>query len=220
MPTFALDQWCETDVAASLGNIVTVAQQMLDKLGKGAPEIIDLRASAHAEEGDAETEAYWRRVAKAVRFLLLSDPAYYSVGQGPRPIILPSALVRRVFRSLPQPSLLLQPNLVIVGANQAYLKTMDMSGDDIVGCDLFSVFPDNPAEKSVNSTRDLADSFGRVLDHGCADSIGRLRYDVRNRDGVFEERWWNPLNTPVLDDDGRLELIIHQAFEVAPRAAS
>jgi hypothetical protein len=204
--------------AASLGNVVTVAERLLERLGKGAADILERRAAVHQDEGDGETAQYWRRVAKAVRFLLLSDAAYYGAGHGPRPITLPAGMVRRVFHSLPQPSILLQPNLVIVAVNKAYLDTMDMPGEDIVGCDLFAVFPDNPAEK-VKSTRNLAESFGRVLDHGAADTLDHLRYDVRNRDGVFEERWWSPINTPVLDDLGRLELIIHQAFEVAPHSA-
>jgi PAS domain-containing protein len=194
----------EYDVSASLGNVVTVAQRLLDRLGKGAPEMLDRRATFHVAR-------YWQRVAKAARFILLSDEGYYCAGQGSRPITLPSAVVRRVFISLPQPTVLLQPNLVIVGANQAYLDTMRVD-DDIVGCELFAVFPDNPAETTVTSTQDLAASFGRVIDTGRPDHLS-LRYDVRNRDGVFEARWWHPVNTPVLDDRGRLELIIHQAFE-------
>jgi PAS domain-containing protein len=198
---------------ASLGNIVLVAGQLLDRMGKGAPEILDRRAAAHLEEGDEETARYWARVAKSQRYILSQDRAYFGAGRGARPFELPARMIRAVFQNIPQPSILLQPNMVIVGVNRAYLATMDMDGADIVGCDLFDVFPDNPSA-NANSTGTLAESFGRVLEACCPDHLDHLRYDVRNRDGLFEERWWSPVNTPVTDDDGRLELIIHQAFEV------
>ena len=40
-------------------------------------------------------------------------------------------------------------------------------------------------------------------------------------DGAFEERWWNPTNSPVLDHNGVVEAILHNANDVtaAYRAA-
>lgn len=203
---------------ASLGNIVVVAERLLDKLGKGAPEILDRRAADHLAEGDEATARYWARVAKSARYILSMDATYLGAGHGQRPFEVPAGLIRQVFQSIPQPSILLQPNLVIVGVNRAYLEVMDLDGADIIGCDLFDVFPDNPAA-NVNATGELADSLGRVLDDGRPDSLEQLRYDIRDRDGVFQERWWNPLNTPVTDDNGRLELILHQAFAAPPSPA-
>ena len=199
---------------ATLGNIVVVAQQLLDKLGKGAPEILASRAAGHLEEDDEEAARYWTRVAKSARYILSMDPSYLCTGHGPRPFELSLAMLREVFQCLPQPSLLLQPNLVIVGANRAYLGVMGLTGQDIVGRDLFELLPGNPAVKTMKSTDQLSASFGRVIEACCPDCLDRMRYDVRNREGAFEERWWKPVNTPVFDDEGRLALIMHQAFEI------
>jgi hypothetical protein len=41
-----------------------------------------------------------------------------------------------------------------------------------------------------------------------------LRYDVRNADGVFVERHWRPVNTPLHNEDGRLIYLMHMVDEV------
>jgi two-component system sensor kinase FixL len=40
------------------------------------------------------------------------------------------------------------------------------------------------------------------------------KYDIRRPDGAFEERYWSPLNTPVLDGNGAVSWIIHQVEDV------
>jgi two-component sensor histidine kinase len=40
------------------------------------------------------------------------------------------------------------------------------------------------------------------------------RYPVRDEQGEFVERWWWPINVPVLSADGNVSLIIHQVEEV------
>jgi signal transduction histidine kinase len=40
------------------------------------------------------------------------------------------------------------------------------------------------------------------------------RYDIRSPDGSFEERYWSPINTPLLDENRDVELIIHRVEDV------
>jgi nitrogen fixation/metabolism regulation signal transduction histidine kinase len=40
------------------------------------------------------------------------------------------------------------------------------------------------------------------------------KYDIRCPDGSFEERYWSPLNSPVLSRDGEVEWIIHRVGDV------
>jgi serine phosphatase RsbU (regulator of sigma subunit) len=44
------------------------------------------------------------------------------------------------------------------------------------------------------------------------------KYDIpiAGRPGEFEERWWSPINTPVLGPDGEVEWIIHRVEDVTP----
>jgi len=39
-----------------------------------------------------------------------------------------------------------------------------------------------------------------------------LKYDIARPDGTFEERWWCPVNSAVLDDD--VEALIHNANDI------
>jgi two-component system CheB/CheR fusion protein len=40
------------------------------------------------------------------------------------------------------------------------------------------------------------------------------KYDVMRPDGTFEERWWKPANSPVLDANGNVVAIIHHVADV------
>jgi hypothetical protein len=43
-----------------------------------------------------------------------------------------------------------------------------------------------------------------VLKEKAANTMAIQKYDVRRADGVFEERYWSPVNSPVLGADGRI----------------
>ncbi len=40
------------------------------------------------------------------------------------------------------------------------------------------------------------------------------KYDIRQSDGVFEERYWSPINSPVFGMDSRIEYVIHRVEDV------
>jgi serine phosphatase RsbU (regulator of sigma subunit) len=44
------------------------------------------------------------------------------------------------------------------------------------------------------------------------------KYDIpiTERPGEFEERWWSPINTPVLGPDGTVDWIIHKVEDITP----
>lgn len=60
----------------------------------------------------------------------------------------------------------------------------------------------------------LRASFEKVLASRQPDALPGLKYDVARPDGTFEERWWSPVNTAVLDDNGEVEAIIRNANDV------
>jgi hypothetical protein len=43
------------------------------------------------------------------------------------------------------------------------------------------------------------------------------RYDIRNAAGVFEERYWRPVNSPVLDENGDLVFILNRVLDVTAK---
>lgn len=121
-----------------------------------------------------------------------------------------------VFQSLPGMVALLTSGLVYADANEAFLRVAGRTREQVIGRYLFDVFPDNPNDPSASGIRNLGASLQRVLATGERDSMALQRYDVEStrRPGEWEERYWSPVNAPVLGPDGRVALIVHRVEEV------
>src|SRR5205807_9010208 len=99
--------------------------------------------------------------------------------------------------------------------NQAYLAATATRREAILGRPIFDVFPDNPADPNADGVRNLDRSLRTVLATGQPDSMALQRYDITvGGDGRFEERYWSPVNTPVLDESGAVTHIIHRVEDV------
>jgi PAS domain S-box-containing protein len=124
---------------------------------------------------------------------------------------------RAVFRTAPNLYLLLSTDLMIVDATDAYLRATMTKREEIVGRNVFDVFPDNPADTTATGVTNLRSSLQRVLQEKKPHRMLMQKYDVRKpqSDGVeFEERYWSPLNVPVLDDAGNVLCIIHTVEDI------
>lgn len=121
-----------------------------------------------------------------------------------------------VFQALPVPTLLLTPGLVMADANEAYVRTSGRGLPELLGHHVLDVFPDDPSDPEANGPGKLRASLERVLATGERDTMALQKYSVEvpDRPGVYEERYWSPVNVPVLDADGRVALIVHRVEEV------
>ncbi|TPQ17807.1 SpoIIE family protein phosphatase [Streptomyces sporangiiformans] len=121
-----------------------------------------------------------------------------------------------LFAATPSPYLVLGPDLVIVGVNAAYCRATARTREDLLGKYLFDAFPDNPADPGADGVRNLNASLHRVLRSKEPDTMAVQKYDipVADRPSAFEERWWSPINTPVLGPDGQVAWIIHRVEDV------
>ncbi|MER6122065.1 SpoIIE family protein phosphatase [Streptomyces sp. NPDC001795] len=121
-----------------------------------------------------------------------------------------------LFAATPSPYLVLAPDLIIVEVNQAYLDATRRTREDLIGQHIFEAFPDNPADPEADGVRNLNASLHRVLVSREPDTMAMQKYDipVMGRPGVFEERWWSPVNTPILKQDGSVAWIIHRVEDV------
>jgi signal transduction histidine kinase/ActR/RegA family two-component response regulator len=89
--------------------------------------------------------------------------------------------------------------------------------EEILGRGIFEVFPDNPADLGATGVSNLRASLDRVLHHQVPDTMAVQKYDIRRppeEGGGFEERWWSPVNSPVLGQGGDLAYIIHRVEDV------
>jgi len=125
-----------------------------------------------------------------------------------------AAQLQSLFESLPGLYLVLTPDFVITSVSDAYLKATMTTREGILGRGLFDVFPDNPDDLSADGTANLRASLNRVRQHALPDTMAIQKYDVRRPDGTFEERFWSPVNSPVLGAAGRVEYIIHRVEDV------
>ncbi|MGW7346011.1 PP2C family protein-serine/threonine phosphatase [Streptomyces sp. NPDC054854] len=127
-----------------------------------------------------------------------------------------------VFTALPGMVALLTPELVYADVNEAFLHAAGRTREQVVGHFLFDVFPDNPNDPAASGARNLLASLQRVLTTAERDGMALQRYDVESaeRPGEWEERYWSPVNAPVLDSDGRVVLIVHRVEEVTELIAA
>lgn len=123
----------------------------------------------------------------------------------------------RIFERTPGIFLVLDREFRMVAATDARLAATGTSREQIVGRNLFDLFPDNPADPEASGVGNLRASLERVLESRQPDAMPLQRYDVRAvplPDAPFEERYWSPLNVPVLNRDGEVEFIIHAVDDV------
>ncbi|MFO1448943.1 MAG: PAS domain S-box protein [Opitutaceae bacterium] len=125
-----------------------------------------------------------------------------------------NAHLRAVFESLPGLFLVLKPDFTIVTATDAYLQSTMTRREQILDRNLFDVFPDNPDDPAASGVRNLRTSLERVRQTGQSDIMAIQRYDVRGKDGGFEEKYWSPINSPVIGPNQAIEYIIHRVEDV------
>jgi PAS domain S-box-containing protein len=128
-----------------------------------------------------------------------------------------------VFESAPDAYLLLAPDpprFTMVAANETRLRVTMTRRGDVIGRPLFEVFPDNPADPGATGVQNLLASLNEVLRTGRPHRMAPQKYDIRRPDGEFEERYWDPLNSPVFDDGGNLIYIIHRVEDITEQIRS
>ncbi len=124
------------------------------------------------------------------------------------------AILENLFESFLGLFLILTPDLKIVSASDAYLEATMTKREDLLGRGIFEAFPDNPDDPSATGASNLRASLDRVCRTATADTMAIQKYDIRRPDGGFEERYWSPINSPVLGTDRRIEYVIHRVEDV------
>ena len=122
-----------------------------------------------------------------------------------------------LFRLSPNAYLLLSPELVIVDANQAYLRATGRSLDELLGRRIDEAFPPDPLQPANTAIAELLASFQRVLSRKTLDTLPLIRYAIE-REGAggmrFEERFWSATHTPILDQAGEVQMILQHTVDV------
>lgn len=109
------------------------------------------------------------------------------------------------------------PGLRILAASEAYAAGTMTDRKDLRGRRLFEVFPDNPGDPSADGVANLHASLRTAAQTLTPHEMPIQRYDVRGPDGAFVERYWRPVNSPILDDDGNVVALLHHVEDVTAR---
>jgi PAS domain S-box-containing protein len=131
---------------------------------------------------------------------------------------------RALFDALPGLYLVLLPNdpsYTIVVANKAYAQATLTNQDEIVGRGLFELFPDNPGDPRASGVQNLLASLRSVLATKARHTMPAQKFDIRRpkeRGAEFEERYWSPINSPMVGDDGEVRYIIHRVEDITELA--
>ena len=121
---------------------------------------------------------------------------------------------QKVIESVSSIYIILSTELDILYVNEALEKASMRKREDIIGRNLFEVFPDNPADKNADGDSNLSNSLHSVIKNKKQHTMAVQKYDIQRPDGVFEVRYWSPLNIPVLNSENEIEYIIHRVEDV------
>ena len=125
------------------------------------------------------------------------------------------AVFHHVFHSSPNAYMLVDAQLRLVAANDAYLAITGTRREDIVGLPVFQAFPHDAAHPENENVRRIRASFEKVLETGKRDDIAFIHYRVaREPGGPLEDRYWSATHVPILGADGKVELILQHTVDV------
>ena len=121
-----------------------------------------------------------------------------------------------LFVTLPTAFLVMDPDLVILEANEAYLDLLGRRREDIVGLPVFQAFPPTPDSLDEEGRNPVEVSFERARDTGKVDPMPIAKYDVLDPvTGTFDERYWSLISAPVADASGRTVMILQRVEDVS-----
>lgn len=157
-------------------------------------------------------------VVKPFDLLALGDRVRSLLGvQVPHPappVVSKGIDYQALFEATPGSYLVLDPDLRVVAVNEGYLRDTMRTREELLGRDIFEAFPDNPEDPEATGVTQLRASLDRVVRDRVSDTMAVQKYDIQRPDGTFEVRFWSPVNSPVLDRDGRLRYVIHRVEDV------
>jgi PAS domain S-box-containing protein len=124
---------------------------------------------------------------------------------------------KALFNLSPNPYMVLDRELRYVAANEAYLRVTASRAEDILGRFVFEAFPNDPNDPNNDSTRQVRESFERVLKGRVPDTLALIPYRVprqTDRGVVVEDRYWSATHTPLLDSRGEVAFILQHTVDV------
>jgi len=122
-----------------------------------------------------------------------------------------------LFRLSPNAYVLLDPELVIIDANAAYLALTGRSLEAIRGRRLHEAFAVDPQRPEATHVRELLDSLERAISRKSVDPLPVIRYSIAlegARAHEHQDRYWSATHTPILDEHGEVIAILQHTMDI------
>ena len=113
---------------------------------------------------------------------------------------------KALFEKAPGLILVLNPSFTILAISDAYVEATYTKREDLLGKHFFDVFQDT---KNTTAVAETKASLEYVLKNKKPHVIPMLRMEIKNLAGVLEEKYWNPINKPILTKDNQVQYIFH-----------
>jgi PAS domain S-box-containing protein len=123
-----------------------------------------------------------------------------------------------LFRVSPYPYLVMDLELNIIGANDAYLRSTGRTEGELLGRYLFDAFPQNPDDPDSTAIDEVRNSLLYAIQSGQPHTTAFVRYSVPRETAhgkVFDERFWSTVHTPVKGADGKVAFVAQNAIDVS-----
>ena len=123
------------------------------------------------------------------------------------------SIFQSIFEDMPNAAMILDSDLKFVAANDAYCKAVQRTRAQLIGNNLFDVFPDSP--ERMQSVSEL---FQKTL-AGEPTKLEAQPYMMHHPDGTVEERIWQIAQFPITCETEGSTFLVQRAEDVTEREA-
>lgn len=126
------------------------------------------------------------------------------------PVTTPTTDFELVFNALDTPHMVLNPELVVVAANNALCRALGHTGPALIGRHVHDAFPPAPGPAGQQLAAPWLPPIQQALHQLTEQPIRPQRYDVPCPNGRHEVRYWQGSVRPLLTADGSLQYLLVQ----------
>lgn len=125
---------------------------------------------------------------------------------------------KAIFARFPGSAFLLSPSFEILDVSDDVKELTGRDRGYLVGRNFFDAFPPNPRARDDVGQPRLRARLAMAVRTGERAVIGLDRYDIEDPDrrGVYRERFWSGVVTPLAGEDGRVAMITVWGYDATP----
>lgn len=123
-----------------------------------------------------------------------------------------------VFKHIPDCAVLMTSDFVILDVSNEFSEITGRQPNELIGRSFFDAFPVNPRDQENAGPRALCEALTQAARSGERVVLRLNEYDLedRGRPGVFEERFWSGVVTPIVGEEGQVAMIGLWGRDVTP----